>query len=43
MIKFLESSAIKVFPCSNRDPESDTTSRLMTEYNISSLINRFVD
>lgn len=43
MIKFLESNAIKVFPCSNRDPESDTTSRLMTEYNISSLINRFVD
>ena len=43
MNSFLQSNKIKVFPCSNRNPEKDSTSRLMTEYNISSLINRFVD
>lgn len=37
------SSNIRVYPCSNRNPESDYIARLTTEYNLVSIINRLVD
>lgn len=37
------SNNIRVYPCSNRNPESDYTARLTTEYNLVSIINRLVD
>lgn len=40
---FLLSGNVSVFPCSNRNPAKDSNSRLMTEFNIASIINRFVD
>ena len=37
------SDNIRVYPCSNRNPESDYMARLTTEYNLVSIINRVVD
>ena len=37
------SDNIRVYPCSNRNPESDYMARLTTEYNLVSIINRIVD
>ena len=37
------SDNIRVYPCSNRNPESDYMARLTTEYNLVSIINRLVD
>ena len=37
------SNNIRVYPCSNRNPESDYMARLTTEYNLVSIINRLVD
>ena len=37
------SNNIRVYPCSNRNPEKDYMARLTTEYNLVSIINRIVD
>lgn len=41
--KFINSGKIDVFPCGGRNSDYDATSKLTTEYNLVSIINRLVD
>jgi hypothetical protein len=43
MAGFIDSESIKVFPCGRRSSVYDNDSRLTTEYNLVSIINRLVD